>query len=76
MAEPHFGEVGQLGHRSHGGTRSLDRVGLLDGDGGTDVLHRIDLGFVEQIEKLPGVGGKGLHVPSLPLGMQGVEYQR
>ncbi len=76
VAEPDFEEVGQLGHRADGGARGLDRIRLLDGDGRADVLDRVDLGLVEQLEELPGVGAEGLHVAPLALGMEGVEHQR
>jgi hypothetical protein len=57
VAEPDFEEIGQLGHRADGRARGLDGVGLLDGDGRADVLDRVDLGLVEQVEKLARVGG-------------------
>ncbi len=76
MAEPDFGKIRQLGHRTHRGTRGLDRVGLLDGNGRADVLDGVDLGLVEQVEELPGVGGEGLDVAALALGVKRVEHQR
>ena len=76
VAEPDLRVVGQLGHRSDRGARGPDRVLLLDRDRGPDILDRVDLGLVEQVEELPGIGAEGLDVAPLALGMQGLENQR
>ena len=73
VAEPDFEEVRELRHGADGGAGGLDGVGLLDGDRRTDVFDGIDFGFVEQIEKLAGVGREGLDVATLALGVKGVE---
>ena len=76
VAEPDFEEIGQFRHRAHGGTGGFHRVGLLDGDGGADVLDRIDPGLGEQLQKLARVGAEGLDVAPLALGVQGLEHER
>ncbi len=76
VTEPDFEEIAQFGHRADGGARSFHRVGLPDGDGGTDVLDGIDLRLVEQVEELPGVGAESFDVAALALGVERVEYQR
>ena len=75
VAEPDLKVVGQLGHGADGGAGGFDRVGLLDGDGGADVLDGIDLGLVEEVEELAGVGGESLDVAALSLGVEGVENE-
>ena len=76
VAEPDFEEVGQLRHRADGRARGLDRVGLLDGDRRADVLDRVDLGLVEQVEELARVGAERLDVAALALGVERVEDER
>ena len=76
VAEPDFGEIGELRHRADGGAGGLDGVGLRDGDRRTDVLDGVHLGLVEQVEKLAGVGAKRLDVAPLALGVERVEDER
>ena len=76
VAEPDFEEIGQFRHRAHGGARSLHRVGLLDGDGGPDVLDGLDQRLGQKLEELAGIGAEGLGVAALALGVQRVENQR
>ena len=73
LGEPDFEEIGQLRHGADGGTRGLYGIRLLDGDGRTDVFDGVDFGFIEQVEKLAGVGGESLDVAALALGVEGVE---
>ena len=46
---------------------------LVDGDGGGEALDVLDVGFLHAPEELAGVGGKGLDVPALALGVDGIE---
>ncbi len=73
MAEPDLEEVGQLGHRADGRAGGLDRVGLLDGDRGPDVLDRVDPRLVQQFEELAGVGAERLDIAALALGVERLE---
>ena len=78
---PHFGEedlhvVVDLGHRAHGRSRVLDRMGLVDGDGGRNPVDLLDQWLVHAIQELPGVGGEAFDVPPLSLGVEGVEGER
>ena len=76
VTKPDFGEVRELGHRAHGGARRLDRIGLLDRDRRANILDRVDLGLVEQVEELAGVRAERLDVASLPLGVERVKDER
>jgi len=49
---------------------------LLNGDGGGEAFDGFDIGLLQLIEKLPGVGGQRFHILSLALGEDGVERQR
>ena len=46
---------------------------LVDRDGRRQALDEVDVRLVHLPQELPGVGGKGLHVPPLALGIDGVE---
>ena len=76
VTEPDFAVIGDLRHRAHGGARGLHRVGLLDGDGGPDVLDGVDPGLGEELEELARVGAERLDVAPLALGMQRLEDER
>ena len=54
----------------------VHRVVLLDGDGGADALDVVHVGLVHALQELPRVGGEALHVPSVALGVDGVEGER
>ena len=41
-----------------------------------DALNGIDIGLVHPFEELPGVGREALHVPTVSLGVDGVEGER
>ena len=43
---------------------------------GAEPVDPVDLGLGHLAEELPGVAGKALDVPPLPLGIQRVERQR
>ena len=46
---------------------------LLDGDGRRKAVNRVHIGPLHLVQKLPCVRRQGLHVASLPLGVDGVE---
>ena len=48
---------------------------LLDRDGGRKAGNVIDIRLVEHPEKLAGISGKGLDIPSLSLGENRIEGQ-
>ena len=68
--------IGDLGHRADGAARGLDRVALLDGDGGRQAVDAVDVGLVHALEKLARVGREGLDVAALALGVERVEGER
>ena len=49
---------------------------LLDGDGGGEAVHEVDVGLLDAFEELAGVGGEGFDVAALALGVDGVEGER
>ncbi len=49
---------------------------LLDRDDGAQPVDLVDIGPLEVADELPGIHGKGLHVPALTLGVNGVERER
>gem|GEM_PF-2512595 len=65
-----------LGYRADGGAGIAGSGFLLDGDGGRQPFNRLHVRLFHLLQELPGVGGKGLHVPALSFGVQGVERQR
>jgi hypothetical protein len=73
--EEHPQEVIDLGDGAHGGTRVARGALLLQRDGRGEPLDLVHLGLVHLRQELPGVGRKGLHVPSLALGIDDVEGQ-
>ncbi len=58
---------------THGASRVLADALLLDADRRRQSLDIINIGFFHQFEELPGIGGKGLHVPALAFGIDRVE---
>ncbi len=58
------------------GTRGLDRVSLLNGDGRAYVFNGVDIRAVQKFQKLPCVGAERLRVPAVAFRMQGIKYQR
>ena len=67
--------VVDFGDRADGGSGVLAGRLLLDGNGRGEALDRIHVRLVHLLQELPGVGGQGLHVPPLPLRIEGVERQ-
>jgi len=68
--------VVDLGGGGDGGARVPGLVFLLDGDGGGEAVHVVDVGFFDALEELAGVGGERLDVAALALGVDGVEGER
>ena len=61
--------------RSYGRAGCLDRILLFDRNRRRDSADRIDLRFVHPVKELPGVGGKGFDVASLPFGIESLESE-
>ena len=57
----------------YGGAWVAGLVLLADGDGGSEAVHVVDVGFLDALEELAGVGGEGLDVTALAFGVDGVE---
>ncbi len=49
---------------------------LLDGDGGSEAVHVVDVGLFDALEELARVGGERLDVAALALGVHGVKGER
>ncbi|OQC05044.1 MAG: hypothetical protein BWX79_02369 [Alphaproteobacteria bacterium ADurb.Bin100] len=64
-----------LGHRAHGGARVVAGGLLFDGDRRGESLDQVHVGLVHQLQELPCVGGKALHIAALALGVERVERQ-
>ncbi len=62
-----------FGGGGDGRTRSGRGGALLDGDGGREAFDEIDVGSLEAIEELAGVGREAFDVFALSLGVEGVE---
>ena len=67
--------VVDLRHRAHGGPGVLAGGLLVNGDGGAETLDIVHIGLVHLAQEHPGIGAEGLHIPSLALGVDGVEGQ-
>ncbi|MPM86728.1 hypothetical protein SDC9_133819 [bioreactor metagenome] len=65
-----------FGHRGDGGARVAARGALLDGNRRRQSFDVIDLGLLEPVEKLPGVGRKALDIAALSLGIKRIEGER
>ena len=70
-----FEVVVQLGHGADRRTRGAHRPVLVDGDGGQDAVHALDVRLVHAVEELPRVRGEALDVAALALGVQNVERE-
>ena len=75
LGEKKLQVIVDLGHGAHSGTGVLDRVGLINGYCGRDAQNLIHSGLIHSVQKLPGIGGKALHITTLPLGIQCIESQ-
>ena len=68
--------VVDLGDGGDGGAGGASGGALFDGDGGREPLDVFDLGLLEPVEELAGVGGERFDVAPLPLGVERVECER
>src|SRR5690606_23795150 len=60
---------------SHGRTRIGGIDLLFDSNGRGYSANIIYFGFIQSAEKLPGIGRKAFHIPSLPLCIKGVKSE-
>src|SRR5690606_1005528 len=65
-----------FGYGAHGGARVVAGALLLNGDCGRQPFDDVHVGLLHQPEELSCVGAERLHVPSLALGVDGVEGER
>ena len=68
--------VVDLGDGADGGAGAAAGGFLLDGDGRAEAFNGVDIGALNLVEKLAGIGGEGLDVAALALGVDGVEGER
>ena len=68
--------VVDFGGGGDGGAGVAGLVLLLDGDGGGEAVHVVDVGLFDALEELAGVGGEGFDVAALAFGVDGVEGER
>ncbi len=68
--------VVDLGGGGDGGAGVAGLVLLLDGDGGGEAVHVVDVGLFDALEELARVGGEGFDVAALAFGVDGVEGER
>ena len=68
--------VVDLGDGADGGARAAAGGFLLDGDCGAKPFDGIDVGALDLVKKLAGIGGERLNVAALALGIDGVEGER
>ena len=64
-----------LCHGPHSGTGVSQNAPLIDGNGRREPLHRFHIGPFHLFQELSGIGGKGFHIPPLPLRIERVEGQ-
>ena len=65
--------VVDFGCGGDGGAGVAGLIFLLDGDGGGEAVHVVDVGLFDALEELAGVGGEGFDVAALAFGVDGVE---
>jgi hypothetical protein len=46
---------------------------LVNGNGGTQAIDRVDVGFIQLSQELAGVGTQGLHIAALTFGEDGIK---
>ena len=62
-----------LGHRAYRGARIFRCRLLLDGDRRRQAVDRFDIGFLHQLQELPGISREALDIAALPFGIDGIE---
>ena len=67
--------VVNLRHRAHGGAGVPAGGLLVNGNGRGQSLDGVHVRLFHLPQKLPGIGGEALHVPPLPLRVDGIEGQ-
>ena len=65
--------VVDLGGGGDGGAGIARLIFLLDGDGGGEAVHVVDIGLFDALQELAGVGGERFDVAALAFGVDGVE---
>ena len=65
--------VVDLGDGPDRGARAAAGGFLLDGDCGREAFDGVDVGALDLVEELAGIGGEGFHVAALAFGVDGVE---
>ncbi len=68
--------VVDLGDGADGGPWAAAGGFLLDGDGRAEAFDGIDVGTLDLVEELAGVGGERFDIAALALGVNGVEGER
>ena len=68
--------VVDFGGGGDGGARVASLIFLLDGDGGREAVHEVDVGLLDALEELTRVGGEGFDVAALAFGIDGIKGQR
>jgi hypothetical protein len=68
--------VVDFGDRADGRARVVTGRLLLNRNRRRQPLDQIDVGFLDALQKLPGIGRQGFDVAALSLGVKGVEGQR
>ena len=68
--------VEDFGDGGDDGTRVAAAGALLDGDGRGEPFDVLDLGLLQLVEELAGVGREALHVAPLAFGVERIEGQR
>ena len=68
--------VVDFGDGADGGARAAAGGFLLDGNGRAEPFDRVDVGALDLVEKLAGIGRKRLDIAALALGIDGVEGER
>ena len=74
VQQPHV--IVNFGDGADGGPGIFTGGFLFDGDGGRQALDVIDIWFLHQFQKLPGVGGQRFDIAALALGVDGIERER
>ena len=68
--------VVDFGGGGDGGARVAGGILLLDGDGRSDAVDHVDVGLLDALQELAGVGRERFDVAALAFGVDGVEGER